>query len=720
MLSKLIGALLAAIILVILLAVGLMAFRYTHPVAEGDARQNVGSNTMPTATATNPVTSTPGFAVPALSTRPDLTPTPSKAESTSLSPRESEQKLATPTLANGWALPDQVSPIWSQAASPFNNLSACLAADLSATAFWQGAGGQLVGGIVFANQGKDACFMSIYPSFELVDATGQPLDVDVQVMPLSADKLFILRPGEQASFRLQWSNWCGSSLEGGVMLRATLAGQLGQLTAKDRAGNPLPTGARCNAPESPSRLTIGTFEPTPTPTPTKVPGQIGFRADELADVTEITVLNYAKTAEKTTGEATLFKPVLDALAAARFVGVDRSGGKRYDGVYMVHLKRRSGLTFVFLYRPGDAVANVEDPGSGEIWQSDGLDAAMQPLLPPPPPPGPVVGTPRALLDQPIPDLSYRFSPDGQWLSYLVGPGAINDDVFANGGLVAHHVEGKIIPLVPGGRISAHDWFPDNKQLVVVIGPGDGQSGEILVKPLGVPEQSPARTLLETPANTQGFDEAVVSPDGKRIAYTVLYHASTAPVPKIAIEVIDVDGTGRRQIVEPEYFVGQLTWTPDGRQIVYFKGKGGTPPNDGESYVANADGTLQRPEQLLPRLRLAAWSPDGKQALWLTHPVEDGNQAGLVATNWPDVNPTQLIAKNVSAIGADWVGNSGWVVFASDGALYLAPASGEEGIRRLTTENERADRPVWLPGAGIAYLSSSGSEGASRLRLLPVP
>lgn len=504
------------------------------------------------------------------------------------------------------------------------------------------------------------------------------------------------------------------------MLRATLAGQLGQLTVKDKVGNPLPTGARCNAPGLPSRLTIGAFVPTPTPTPTKVPGQVGFRTEELTDVTEIIVLNYAKTAEKMTGDVTLVKPVLDALAAARFVGVDRSGGKRDDGVYMVHLKRKSDLPFVFLYRPANAVANVEDPGPGEVWQADGLDAAMQPLLPLPLPTGPVVGTPRALLDQPIPDLQYRFSPDGQWLSYQVGPGAIKGDAFANGGLVAHHVDGKIIPLVPGGRISAHDWFPDNQQLVVVIGPGDGHLGEILVKPLGFPEQAPARTLLEAPANTQGFDEAVVSPDGKWIAYTVLYHASPAPVPKIAIEVINVDGTGRRQIVEPEYFVGQLTWTPDGRQIVYFKGKGGTPPDDGESYVANADGTLQRPEQLLPRLRLAAWSSDGKQALWLTHPVEDENQAGLVVTNWPDVNPTRFIAKNVSAGAVDWVGSSGWVVFASNGALYLAPASGEEGIRRLTTENERADRPVWLPGAGIAYLSSSGSEGASRLRLVPVP
>jgi hypothetical protein len=306
------------------------------------------------------------------------------------------------------------------------------------------------------------------------------------------------------------------------------------------------------------------------------------------------------------------------------------------------------------------------------------------------------------------------SPDGQWVSHSeLSTQAPGGGAMTYGALVAREVDtGRTVTLIEGGDIYAyrHVWLPDSRGVLAIT--GQGPRTEILIKALG-PE--PAVSLLRAPADSDGFEELAVSPDGQRVAFTVMYDASPAPVPRIGIEVIDVAGGNRRQIAEPEHFVGDLLWSPDGRQIVYFKGKGGTPPDDGESYAVDSDGG-GNPVQLLPRVRPLGWSADGRRALWESFPMSPEGHVDLYVTAWPEPGAPRKLVGVASGSGATWVGNGDLVAYAHAGVIYLVQADGGEP-RRLTPEGEWSEAPVWLPGKGLAYRAGTGAPGS--LRLLPL-
>jgi Tol biopolymer transport system component len=322
------------------------------------------------------------------------------------------------------------------------------------------------------------------------------------------------------------------------------------------------------------------------------------------------------------------------------------------------------------------------------------------------------GSPRTLLEVPPwtgPD--YRISPDGQWASYSELTTWASNGTVQHGALVARNTEtGQMVTLVEGREVHRHAWLPDGSGVLAITGPGS--RGEILMKTLG-PE--PAVSLVRTPAGTHGFEDLAVSPDETRIAFTVMHDASPAPVPAIGIEVMNVTGGNRREIVEPEYFIGDLLWSPDGREVVYFKGKGGTPPDDGESYVVDANGG-SAPIQLLPRARLLDWSHDGRKALWESFPMSPQGHVDLYVTGWPELGVPDLLAGDANGFGATWVGDADLVAYVQAGVIYLVGTTGGEP-RRLTPEGEWSEAPLWLPGRGLAYRAGTGAPGS--IRLLPI-
>lgn len=309
---------------------------------------------------------------------------------------------------------------------------------------------------------------------------------------------------------------------------------------------------------------------------------------------------------------------------------------------------------------------------------------------------------------------YRVSPDGAWVLYPVPGGRT-----AGGGTVKPHLEayatasGEVATLeivAAESNLAAegqYTWFPDSCRLLVVTG---GSAGQILVKELG---SQAAQTLAKAPTGSAGFGEAAISPDGARIAYTVLYPDGPAPVPKVGIHFMNVDGSGGGA-VEPDYFIGRLAWAPDSAQVVYFKGKGGTPPEDGDAYVVDVDKGEAR--RLFPRLRLAAWSPSGTQALWLSEPADERGQADLYLTAWPAAGEPQVVAHGVAMSGVAWAGSDDWFVYSQGGLLYMAPAAAPNRLTLLTPARDVADAPLWVPGKGLIYRAVR--DGRAVLRLLP--
>ena len=115
------------------------------------------------------------------------------------------------------------------------------------------------------------------------------------------------------------------------------------------------------------------------------PSQIrgtGLHLDDLPNVVAITVLTYRKTAQETVSDPMGVKPVLDALAAARFIRREQNNPAVLDHGYLVQFTLKDGTSFVLTYLPAGPGANVED-GPDAWWEAPALDAALAPFLPAP-------------------------------------------------------------------------------------------------------------------------------------------------------------------------------------------------------------------------------------------------------------------------------------------------------------------------------------------------
>ncbi len=334
-------------------------------------------------------------------------------------------------------------------------------------------------------------------------------------------------------------------------------------------------------------------------------------------------------------------------------------------------------------------------------------------------PAPRFGPARDLIDLP-PDVGlgqWAISPDGRWVACIALKEGAGDDSRPYQAVAMNLQSGQMVTLVPdlteGGPGAQISWFPDSRRVLLLVPAEPGLRARLLVKGL---DDAPA-TALVTADEVYGLGEAVPSPDGELVAFTCLHPADPAPVPRIGVEVVAVDGSGRRQIVEPDHFIGQLAWTPDGREIVYFKGKGGTPPDDGDAYAVSIDGG--EPRLLLSQRRLAGWSPDGMRALWLREPAERNGSTELTVSSWPLAGGPRLLAEGVDAAGVAWVGDR-WVAYAQRGVLFLGAVDGGVSPLRLSPEGEWAAAPVWLPGKGLAYAAERPEQRAGvTLRLLPL-
>jgi len=222
-----------------------------------------------------------------------------------------------------------------------------------------------------------------------------------------------------------------------------------------------------------------------------------------------------------------------------------------------------------------------------------------------------------------------------------------------------------------------------------------------------------------------------SPDGQQIAFGVEGGGPDR------IYVGNVDGSDVRILAECRdadcVGLGHPVWSPDGTTIVArFDGGPMTdrgPTQLGLALVDVVSGdyeliTLQGTEyqDIYPR-----WSPDGRQLVfWREQTGPDGEQVAVFVMDIDDTEARQLTPWELRAGDPDWSPDGSWIVFGThplrgheDGTwpsnLYLIRPDGTD-MTQLTDFGEgddRATHPRWSPdGRAILYVRV-GSAGHPR-------
>ncbi len=156
----------------------------------------------------------------------------------------------------------------------------CLPGDLTASAGWQGGGGQMLGSLTVTNVGQHACLLRGSPRLvELRSARAivEPITYHAEPSDGSSDPSVIagpvlLEPGGTAGAFLWWSNWCGTTTPVVTSLTVTLPSGGAPIDAGPTSFGPGIGGVpRCDVPSAASTFTAYAFTPVAPEQPPSPP-----------------------------------------------------------------------------------------------------------------------------------------------------------------------------------------------------------------------------------------------------------------------------------------------------------------------------------------------------------------------------------------------------------------------------------------------------------------
>jgi Tol biopolymer transport system component len=230
-------------------------------------------------------------------------------------------------------------------------------------------------------------------------------------------------------------------------------------------------------------------------------------------------------------------------------------------------------------------------------------------------------------------------------------------------------------------------------LIAISAPGVGGEQVLILDPDGTGE-----TLLPP---TGHLAYPVWSPNGSRLAYSDEHN--NGPV-----RVVNADGTGHRPISDGYDSGFPVAWSPDGRQVV-FLGHRHRASADLGLFVVDADGTgvvrLSGPNAPLFRL---AWAPDGSLisgVAGVMTPVREGPRGGFVQV----VDPRTGEATSVSRLPLVPTGDQPYFDWAPpswspDSSRLLYSVAGGEGSWDIAVAERTASG--WIERLVVANPSTS--------------
>lgn len=305
-----------------------------------------------------------------------------------------------------------------------------------------------------------------------------------------------------------------------------------------------------------------------------------------------------------------------------------------------------------------------------------------------------VGSAVRLTTDPGHDLVPQWSPDDRFISFLrvTESGTSVYVVPSLGG-----TEMKIADLLPGGGWKADPlqvqvgsgaaWSPDGKYLIVSNGNSSGNGGIALY---ALPLNGSPRHQISYPSGLAHDFGASVSPDGKRLAFVRETSNSSGDVFTSAI-----DGSDPQQITWDRMRVRGVTWTPDGKNLIFASNRSGA---DELWQVPSKGGT---PEIIATKgyeVTSASIAPDGSILAYTS--TQQNSNIWRLAIDTPGAKPELFIGSQGRNDSAHYSPDGKQIAFISDrsGAweLWLSGSDGH-GLQQLTHfGGPMLGTPHWSP------------------------
>jgi Tol biopolymer transport system component len=217
-----------------------------------------------------------------------------------------------------------------------------------------------------------------------------------------------------------------------------------------------------------------------------------------------------------------------------------------------------------------------------------------------------------------------------------------------------------------------------------------------------------RFVIPLPNATYGLGPGPFSPDGTQIAFEAVVLDEAAHPELKGIYIGSAEGTNVVQITHDNDVLGD--WSPDGTQLLFLRDPDAVSPGPDGLFIVNVDGSGERQlvspdEVVVPCCWGYRWSPDGTRIVF-------ANEDGVLWLINPDGTAlTQLFVDDKvahvrrSAITPTWSPDGTQIMFglsptpspfdASPNGLYVIDADGT-GLTLVIGGNDFKREPSWVP------------------------
>jgi TolB protein len=245
------------------------------------------------------------------------------------------------------------------------------------------------------------------------------------------------------------------------------------------------------------------------------------------------------------------------------------------------------------------------------------------------------------------------------------------------------------------------FSPDGKKLIYSQYGGNGTGvGDTTIELMNA--DGSAKHALFHKDGVSAFD-AVWSPAGDMIAFCVGRYFRAAGLPSAQIALMKPDGSGYREIAEEGVNNGFPSWSPDGKRLVYKRGKQLV-------ILSVADGKISPLTDGTHYDNFPKWSPKGDVIMFTT----DRDNDWELYTIRPDGTGVRRLTKSAgNDAHSIWSDDGEWVVFSSGrkgfkdemalydgvpqpyGEIFAMRADGSD-VRQLTDNKWEDASPGWMP------------------------